>query len=146
MNNIVRSRSIRKNKRILGSLGENIVRLHLEKQGFELKTANYYKKFGEIDLVMEFRGKLHFIEVKSVSREIRMVEGKPVIHETSAGHRVEENIHPRKLKKIAKVIPVYLGETGQSAREWRFHAACVYIDRKQQKAVVKIIKDIPLPA
>jgi len=45
--------------------GERIARDYLEGQGFEFLTANYYTRWGEIDLVMRHDEFLVFVEVKS---------------------------------------------------------------------------------
>ena len=50
-----------------GEIGENIAVKFLVKQGFSILNRNYTKKWGELDIVAEKAGKIHFIEVKSVS-------------------------------------------------------------------------------
>ncbi len=164
-------RIIGKRKKAIGKLGEELVVKHLKQRGLDLVEANYSKKFGEIDLVMNSGESLHFLEVKTVSREIdsqsrseenklHNAENNPndvnhetaevVIHETfSRDHenhefKPEENVSPRKLKKIARMVTVYLSERKIGNRPWRFHVAVVYLDQKQKKALIKFIKDIPL--
>ena len=52
-----------------GEMGENIAVRFLMKQGYSILGRNYTKKWGEIDIIAEKERKLHFVEVKSVSRE-----------------------------------------------------------------------------
>lgn len=51
-------------KREQGFSAENDVRAYLEKQGLIFVTANYYSHFGEIDLIMQDKDYLIFIEVR----------------------------------------------------------------------------------
>ena len=52
-----------KNK--VGSAGEQLVADYLEQQGFTLLERNYYKRFGEIDIIAKKDSVLAFIEVKA---------------------------------------------------------------------------------
>lgn len=69
-------------KQKIGQIGEDCACKYLEKCGFKILERNYLKKWGEIDIVAKKGNKLHFVEVKSVSREI--VEGN-VTHVTKKG-------------------------------------------------------------
>lgn len=136
---------IGRRKKRLGSLGEMLIVKHLTQKGYEHLGSNYRKKFGEIDLIFMFHEKLHFIEVKTVSREIQ----SNVNHETPAWlakHKPEENVSHAKLRKISKMIRIYLDENNCQDREWQFDVAAVFVDHKKQKALIKFLKDIPVPA
>lgn len=52
-----------------GRLGEDIAVKWLMRHGYWIIDRNYYIKGGEIDIVAMKSGIMHFIEVKSVSRE-----------------------------------------------------------------------------
>jgi Holliday junction resolvase-like predicted endonuclease len=94
---------------------------------------------GEIDVIMENAGVIHFIEVKSVSRE----RFRGVIHETREGrHLPEENVGRSKLRKMAKVIQMYLGEKRMMDKKWQFDVAVVYLELRKQKAHIRFIKDV----
>src|SRR3989344_3727604 len=67
-------------KQKIGQMGEDFACKYLEKNGYKIIERNYLKKWGELDIIAKKRGKIHFIEVKSVSREI--APGN-VTHETS---------------------------------------------------------------
>ena len=73
------------------------------KRGFEIIEQNYNKKWGEIDIIARKGQKLHFIEVKSVSRDSL----KYVSPETDS-YRPEDNLHPWKLERLSRVIQTYL--------------------------------------
>ncbi len=49
----------------IGKKGEEIARSYLEKNGYEIITANYRTKYGEIDLIARDGKTLVFIEVKT---------------------------------------------------------------------------------
>jgi len=132
---------IGKRKKMLGSLGESLVVKHLQSKGFNHLESNYRRKPGEIDLVLESNSKIHFVEVKTVSRE--MFAG--VIHETGK-HTPEENVSLSKLRRIGKTVRIYLTEKASPDTEWQFDIAALYLDLKSKKAHIKFIKDVPLPA
>ena len=129
----------------LGELGEDITCKFLKKQGYIIIERNYTKKWGEIDIVVKREGKLHFIEVKSVSCEKGWVS---VIHETSGawdGYRPEDNMHGLKAKRLSRTIESYLLEKNLSEDlVWQFDLATVYIEEKTQKGTVGILEDVIL--
>lgn len=137
---------IGRRRRRLGALGEALIVKHLTQRGFEHLGSNYRKKQGEIDLIFVRNEIIHFIEVKTVSREIRLKgqnRRSNVNHETF--HLPEENVSSSKLRKISKMIRIYLSENNCQDREWQFDVAAVFLDHKKQKAVIKFLKDIPVP-
>jgi putative endonuclease len=129
----------------LGELGEGIVCTFIKKQDFTIIERNYTKKWGEIDIVAKRVGKLHFIEVKSVSCEKGWVS---VTHETSGmgdSYRPEDNMHGLKAKRLAKTIESYLLEKNLSDDvSWQFDLATVYIEEGAKEGTVEILEDIIL--
>jgi|SRR3989344_2032763 len=55
----------------VGKLGEDIACKFLVKRKFKIVERNYRKPWGELDIVAEKNHTLHFVEVKTVSREIK---------------------------------------------------------------------------
>lgn len=51
----------------LGARGEILAAEFLQKQGFRILFRNYRCRLGEIDLVAEKAGRIHFVEVKARS-------------------------------------------------------------------------------
>jgi putative endonuclease len=129
----------------LGELGEDIACKFLKKQGFSIVERNYTKKWGEIDIVAKREGKLHFIEVKSVSCEKGWVS---VIHETSGmgdSYRPEDNMHGFKAKRLARTIETYLLEKNLSEDiSWQFDLATVYIEEGTKEGTVDMREDVIL--
>ena len=127
-------------KRIFGNKGEDIACKFLMKHGFTVIQRNYLRKWGEIDIVAKKSGVLHFVEVKTVSRE----NLENVSYETDE-YRPEDNLHPAKLKRMARVIEVYLLDKNVSDEtEWFFDALIVYLDLKNKVARVKMLENIVL--
>jgi len=77
--------------REVGNRAEQIASKWLMKQGCQIIDCNVYSRFGEIDIIAQKRGVLHFIEVKSGTTF------EPVY-----------NITPAKLSKLLKSIQAYL--------------------------------------
>src|SRR5450631_2071482 len=104
-------------KRETGDIGEGVVSKYVTNKGFSVIEKNYWRPWGEIDIIAEKAGKLRFIEVKTVSRVTR------------SGPRPEENMHRNKLLRLNRAIQTYLLEkkVGEK-KEWQIDLACVYLD------------------
>jgi putative endonuclease len=123
-----------------GEIGENIAVKFLVKQGFSIIERNYTKKWGEIDIIAEKAHKIYFLEVKSVIRETLT----NVTHETN-GYRPEDNMHPWKLKRLSRTIQTYLASRNKNREDdWQVDLLVVYLDLKNKKAKIKVVKDIIL--
>lgn len=119
----------------VGEKGELEAQMFLVKQGFSIIATNFRKKYGEIDIIAEREGILHFIEVKSVSRESI---NNNVIHET---YRPEEMVHKWKLQKISRVIETILLRFDREI-SWQFDVITVVFYKGQDNPEVSFIKDI----
>lgn len=134
----------RTEKRKIGDLGENIACRFLMKRGFEIIEQNYNKKWGEIDIIANKNTKIHFIEVKSVTRE----NIKFVSPETD-NYRPEDNLHPWKLKRLSRVIQTYLLDYKGNYKvtyetEWQFDVIIVYLNIKNREAKINYLENIIL--
>lgn len=119
----------------VGKIGEKIAVNFLKKKGFYIERVNYWKPYGELDIVARENDLTRFVEVKSVSYETDSDLGKLSV-------RPEENLHHHKIKRLKKVIESYVisHETG----EWVFDLVLVYVNQKTHSAHVKWLKDIIL--
>lgn len=123
-----------------GKIGEGTACVFLMKQGYTIVDRNYWKKWGEIDIVAEKRGITHFVEVKAVSREGL----GDVAHETG-DYRPEENVHPRKVERMRRVIQTYLAENGlENSPNWQFDVVSVYLDHCSRQAKVFLLENVIL--
>ena len=128
-----------KHNQNVGKIGEETACKFLMKHGYQIILRNYWKKWGEIDIIAKKSNILHFVEVKTVS--YKNLEN--VIYETDK-HRPEENVHPWKLKKLSRVIQTYLLEKDIIDIDWQFNVAAVYLDMANKKAKVKLLENIIL--
>src|SRR5689334_20751651 len=113
------------NTKIKGELGEDIACIFLKSKGFGLVMRNYRKKWGEIDIIAEKEGGIHFFEVKSVTNPFFV------------GYRPEDNVHKFKSRHISRMIETYMAENNRGMDEdFSFHVLCVFMDMKKRKARV----------
>ena len=125
-----------------GEIGENVAVKFLMKHGFSIIERNYTKKWGEIDIITEKDNRVHFIEVKSVQRDISVF---PFIGHESNDYRAEDNMHPWKLKRLSRTIQTYLiSRKVPEDKEWQLDLLIVYLDLKNKKAKIKVENDIVL--
>jgi putative endonuclease len=127
----------------IGRLGEDIAVKFLMKRGLTVITRNYWKKWGEIDIVAcgtpsADKKTVHFIEVKSTA--------KPYTCNTSGeavdSWQPEEMVHARKIQRLQRVIQTYIIE--YDVEEWVFDVVIVYINKEARTAKCKYIEDIVL--
>jgi len=130
-------------KQKVGEIGENVACRFLMKHGFEIVERNYWKKWGEIDIIAKSFDKaqdreiVRFIEVKTVSCKTLV----DVTRGTDT-YRPEDNIHPWKLKRLSRTIQTYLLEKGNDDIEWQFDVMAIYLDMSNKKARVNFLEDI----
>jgi len=148
-------------KRQIGDKGEGVACKYLENKGFSVIERNYWKPWGEIDIVAKKGSILSFVEVKSVSADLSRVTtfvgGSPSAvadrarRGTSAGLaglsglKPEENVHPAKIKRLSRAIQTYLLEKNVAETvEWRIDIACVFLDFSLKKARVEYWENVIL--
>ena len=123
-------------KKEIGHLGENLAERFLVKRGFEILERNYWKKWGEIDIIAQKNNVVRFVEVKTVSR-------KNVERESAHTYRPEDNLHPKKFERMARAIETYLIEK-RIEGEWQIDAITVRLDIIQKQAKIDFIENIIL--
>ena len=136
------------NKQRMGEIGEDVACKFLVKLGYKILNRNYWKKWGEIDIVASKNNALHFIEVKAVARPLtpKRSDGErahSVSYETE--YNPEDNAHPWKIKRLHRVIQSYLIEKRVSQEtSWQLDIMAVFLDIQTRKAKVRITKNIIL--
>jgi len=121
----------------IGQVGEDIACRFLVKHGFSLVERNYQKKWGEIDVIARKGKILHFVEVKTVSREnVKELKGETDSFEP------EENVHPKKLKRMSRIIQTYLIEKNIEEGKWQFDVLAVFLDMKNKQARVRVTGNV----
>ena len=120
----------------VGRLGETIAARFLEGKGFRILDRNYRKPWGEIDIIAEKAGVVRFVEVKSVTRE-----NLPDVTREMSEYRPEEQIHPKKLQKIARTAEIYMNNRGDE-REFQIDAVGVFLNIKERKARCRLFEQV----
>ncbi len=124
-----------------GAIGENVAVKYLEKKGFFVIDRNYRKKWGELDIVAQKDGLVHFVEVKTVSRTSFGGHFEQEIN----NYRPEDNMHPWKLKRLRRALQTYLLEKYKTKDpDWQFDLACIFLDQEKRVAKVKFIENLIL--
>ena len=129
----------------IGKIGEGIACKWLISRGFIIIQQNYWKKYGEIDIVARLPGrkagetdKIHLIEVKTVSYETRQDLRYAVSHET---WRPEENVHKEKQRRLKNAIEAWLIEN-KYAGKWQIDILTVRLVPREKYAQVKLIENV----
>jgi putative endonuclease len=99
------------NRRERGRAGEDVAWEHLRGAGYTLVARNVRNRFGEIDLIVERRGTLVFVEVRGRSGA-RF--GTPL-----------ESVDPRKQRQLSRLAAVYLAHRRLEDRRARFDVIAV---------------------
>ncbi len=119
--------------RSIGNIGENVACAYLEQRGFLVVARNYYKKWGEIDVVASKDKGLHFFEIKSVTSDFEGIYNS---------HNPEDNVHSLKVRHMRRAIETYLAERGGTEGEIQVHVLCVFLNMDSRRARVKWIRNI----
>ncbi len=126
---------MRTEKRKTGDLGEELAVLWLEKQRYRVIVRNYLKKWGELDIVATKDNVVHFIEVKSVKR----FHGEQASEDQ---YEAEENVHPWKLKRLYRVIDIFLENEKLEDADWQLDVVVVELDDEHREGRVRILEDV----
>jgi len=133
--------SEKKNNKIIGNYGEELAAKYLIGKGFSILDRNYLKKWGEIDIVARGTdGKVHFVEVKTVSYETKADLQAAAERRT---WRPEENVHPFKLRKLQRAIESWLMEKHYEV-EWQIDVVAIRVVPREKYATVKLITNVIL--
>jgi len=124
-----------RNKEI-GNKGEDLACQYLEQLGYEIIKRNHVDRVGEIDIIAYKDYVIHFVEVKSVSRETQ----NNVIHETE--YNPAEKVDRLKMRKIEKVAEKFLFENGLEEEAYQFDLIMVFIYDGGFRYKIEVIENI----
>ncbi|MDB5238315.1 MAG: hypothetical protein JWM46_585 [Candidatus Kaiserbacteria bacterium] len=123
-------------KRQLGNIGEDIACQFLAQKGFTIIERNHLQTWGEIDIIAEKGGIVRFVEVKAVTRE-----NLPDVTRENDAYRPEEQVHPAKLRKIARTAEMYMNGKGDQ-RDYQIDVIGVFIDPIRRKARCRLFEQV----
>ena len=124
---------MKKETKKTGSIGEKLAFRFLQERGFKIIETNYWRKWGEIDIVAEKDNILHFVEVKAT-----------VSPETS-GYRPEENIRLWKKQRMSRAIKTYLSDRHISdEKEFLIDVVAMNLDFLNKKVKMRWVQNVIL--
>jgi len=135
----------------IGQLGESLACKYLVNRGLKIIERNYWRKWGELDVVArETSGKVHFVEVKSVSHETK-VDLEREVTRLSASRpqqadetwRPEEQVHQFKLHQIQKAVHTWLSDHNYEG-DWQIDVIAIRMVPREKYATVKYIENVTL--
>ena len=123
----------------IGKIGEQIAENWLIQKGFTIVERNYLRKWGEIDIVScETTGKIHFVEVKTVSYETKAY----LEYAVSCGTwRPEENVHRDKQQRLSRAIQTWLLDHKYN-EEWQIDIIAIRMVPREKYCLVKYVDNV----
>jgi putative endonuclease len=123
-------------RKAVGALGESVAAEFLRRKGFEILEMNYWKPWGEIDIIALKRDSVRFVEVKTLSFDVL-----PDISRENNAYRPEEQVHPAKLKKVMRTAEIYMTEKNDS-RDYQIDVVGVFMDPVRRKARCRLYEGV----
>ena len=113
-------------KRKFGDIGEKIAEKYLITNGYKVIERNYWKPWGEIDIIAKIGNTITFVEVKT--RDAKNVEH----------YLAEYSVNRLKIRKLQKICETYLAEKRyHHDQNWQIDVLAVILDKENKKARVK---------
>jgi len=120
-------------KKSVGRAGEDIACRFLESKGYKILDRNFWKPWGEIDIIAERNGAVRFIEVKAVSHKVSSSISREI------DYRPEALVDTRKLRKLAKTAALYMQQK-KDEREFQIDVVGVILDRDKKVAKCRLFE------
>lgn len=118
--------SYRKDKRTIGTEGEQLAVRFLKKNGYKILQRNYRCKNGEIDIICYDRGIIAFVEVKTRYSD---KYGPPELSVTRA-----------KKRQIIRVALHYLAKKKIEDRDLRFDVVSIFYPPAKEHPTITLFK------
>lgn len=129
-----------KNTKKTGDLGESLACRYLQDNDHFILDRNFWRKWGELDIVSQKDDVVHFVEVKTVSYETITNLEWAVTHET---WRPEEQVHRFKLHQIEKALETWLQVNNWSGN-WQIDVIGVRIVPRETYCTVNLLENITI--
>lgn len=124
----------------IGNYGERATWIYLQRNGHYILDTNVRLSIGEIDIISQKHGIIHFIEVKSVSYETKQgLEESYLLGE----YKPEERVNHEKRWKLKQLILLWL-QKNDIENEYQFDIASVYLVPREKLAVVDMFENVKL--
>jgi putative endonuclease len=125
-----------KTRKEVGNLGEKVAAEYLRRHGFSIRDRNVARKTGELDLIVEAKGTLHFVEVKTI-----LVDNFPEEGNTGDTYDPSLNLHEAKIRKVARTGEWYVLEKHWEG-DWQVDGCLVWLRRRDGMAKVSYLPQI----
>lgn len=135
MEGSLKNNTTKKDNKKTGNLGESIASKILVDKGFCLLERNYRISSGEIDIIAQKEGVIHFVEVKTFSRE------KDGLLANNDEYRPEELVTREKVEKIRRVANFYLFSR-EIIPESQIDVMAIVITKRDKKATYTFLDNI----
>ncbi|OGM15112.1 hypothetical protein A2W15_00265 [Candidatus Woesebacteria bacterium RBG_16_41_13] len=113
-----------------GNIGEELATSFLKGRGFKIIERNYRKKWGEIDIMAEKEGILHFVEVKAIS---------------NPDYNPEANVRLWKKQRLSRAIRTYLAERKiPENQDFLIDIIAIFLDFPRKKARIRMLENVNL--
>lgn len=119
-----------------GDKGEDAAVEYLKEQRFKIVARNVARKTGEIDIIAEKGGVLHFVEVKTVS-----CRAFPNEDSSTDSYDPSVNLHQYKIHKIARTAQWYVAEKEWEG-EWQVDGILVWLRVLDGKVYIEYLPQI----
>ena len=117
-------------KQKIGNIGESLACRFLEGRGFKIMERNYRKKWGELDIVAEKGGVLHFVEVKAIS---------------NPNFRPEDAVRAWKKERMKRAIRTYfLDRKIADDKDFEIDVIAIFLDFSRKKARIRMLENVNL--
>lgn len=127
-------------KQLVGTRGEDEACNFLKKLGFSIVERNFWRKWGEIDVIARKGTELRFVEVKAVTCPFGLSP-----KERGEDYEPEDNLHPWKRKRLRRVIETYLLKNEWCEDlDWQVDAISVYLNQEGMVLKMEHLEDIAL--
>ena len=113
--------------------------MFLMKQGFIIIERNHWRKWGEIDIVAKNPNSVHFVEVKTVVKNLSRG-----LSDDDGGYSPADSMTFAKKERLSRVVETYIMENKLEESDWQVDVALVYLDRYSDKFEVEMIEDVDL--
>lgn len=121
---------------VTGSVGERLAADYLRRKGYTIVRMNYRRPYGEIDIVATKGETIHFVEVKTISRET----DAGISRETD-DYRPEEKVTSAKLRRLQRAISSYITEN-PSIEDYQVDVIGVVLDRENRMARCSLYSNV----
>ena len=118
----------------IGALGERVAVEYLQRQGFSIVDRNIGRKTGELDVIAQKDGTLHFVEVKTLI--CAEFPGS-----STNGYSPADNLHAYKIRKVARTAEWYVMNK-KWQKEWQVDGILVWLRERDAFARVRYLPQI----